>query len=329
MSADWTLLAEATRGGLVENQYFGIAVVADAQGRVLRAWGNPQRLVFPRSSLKPLQALPALECGAAAHYGFSREDLALLCASHAGEPRHVERVAAILARLGLDAGALQCGRHLPLCCTDHLEDGTPPLSAFSALHHNCSGKHAGFLAGACHLGAPTASYLAPDHPVQRAVRAAILDTTGAAPGELHQAIDGCSAPTWALPLANLAAAYARLATAPADTAAGRLREAMMAQPELVSGSGRGDAFLMSAAPGEVLAKAGAEGVQAVGLPRLGLGVAVKISDGEPRAAMAACLAVLDGLGVLTDLDAAAVLRWQRPLLFSVAGKPVGELKAVI
>lgn len=329
MSGDWTLLAEASRGSLVENQYFGIAVVADAGGRVVRAWGNPQRPVFPRSSLKPLQALPAVESGAAARYGFSQEDLALLCASHAGEPRHVDRVAAILARLGLTERALQCGRHLPFCCTDHLEDGAPPLSAFSALHHNCSGKHAGFLACACHLGAPTATYLEPDHPVQRAVRAAILDIAGVAPDELHQAIDGCSAPTYALPLANLAAAYARLATAPADTAAGRLREAMMAHPELVSGSGRGDAFLMAAAPGALLAKAGAEGVQAIGLPGLGLGVAVKIADGEPRAAMAACLAVLNGLGLLTDLDAAAVLRWQRPAILSVAGKPVGELKAAI
>lgn len=329
MTNDWTLLAESTRGRLTENQHFGIAVVADTDGRVVHAWGNPQRLVFPRSALKPMQAMPVLQSGAAAHYGFGREELALTCASHSGEPRHVARVAAMLARAGLDATALQCGCHIPAFHLDRLDEGVPPLSSFSPLHHNCSGKHAGFLACACHLGERTDNYLDPDHPVQRAVREAILHTTGVSSAMLHLAVDGCSAPTYAFPLAGLATAYARIGSASGDSTAGTLRDAMLAHPELVSGSGRSDAFLMSAGRGQVLAKGGADGVQAIGLPALGLGVAVKIADGSARAAVAVAIAVLNRLGLLTTLDEAARMRWLNPPVRSIAGAPVGEFRTTL
>lgn len=324
---DFAPLVETRRGAWVENTHFGLAVVADTTGRVVRAWGNAQRAVFPRSALKPLQALPVLEGGAAAHYGLEAADLAVLCASHSGETPHVRQVARLLARLGLDESALQCGRHVPFMYPEHAQHGTPPLAAFGPLHHNCSGKHAGFLACACASGAATADYLAPDHPAQRAVREALLRTTGCPAEALHRATDGCSAPTYALPLVHLATAYARLATAPTHSAPGHLASAMMAHPEMVSGQGRADAALMHAAPGTLIAKMGADGVQAIGLPGLGLGLAVKIADGHPRAAVCATVAILRRLGVFAELP--AVLEpWAQPQQLNARGLVVGAMHAV-
>lgn len=325
-SNDWFPLVSVTRGPLVENQHFGIAVVADASGRIMRSWGNASRLVFARSALKPMQALPAVESGAASHFGFGHEELALMCGSHSGEPQHINRVKAMLARIGLDESALKCGIHVPVYYKEHFAEGVPPFSSFSALGHNCSGKHAGFLAHARHIGADTDTYLDGDHPTQQAVRSAIMRTAGV-PGELLvESIDGCSAPTYAMPLASLATAYARLATTAPDSAFGALREAMMAYPYLVSGSDRTDEALMHAGQGRVVAKAGAEVVQAVGLPGLGLGVAVKISGGDGRAAVAVTLAILHELAVLTGEEIERVRNVAALTVRTTRGAPVGEYR---
>lgn len=297
---EWLPLVCVTRNPLVENQHFGIAVIADEKGRIIRSLGNANRLVFPRSALKPIQALPVIESGAADHFGFGPSEQALMCGSHSGEPQHVRLVKAMLDRLGLDESSLKCGTHIPLYYQEHFAQGVPPLSAFSALNHNCSGKHVGFLAHTCHAGERVDTYLEKDHPTQQAVRQAILRTTGVSPELLAESVDGCSAPTYALPIVSLATAYARLATAAQRTGFGILREAMMSFPYLVSGTDRTDEALMRITRGRILAKFGADGIQAVGLPSHGLGIAVKIADGNSRAAIAVTLSILEELDALSS-----------------------------
>lgn len=324
---EWFPLVSVTRGPLTENQHFGIVVVADANGRVVRSLGDANRLVFARSALKPMQALPVVESGAADHFGFGLAELALMCSSHSGEPQHVNGVKTMLARLGLDESYLKCGTHVPLYYKEHFTEGVPPFSTFSALGHNCSGKHAGFLAHARHAGASVDKYLDTDHPTQQAVRQAILRTAGVSRELLVEATDGCSAPTYAMPLVSLATAYARLATAARETALGTLREAMMTFPYLVSGSDRTDEVLMRSAKGRVLAKIGADGIQAIGLPGLGLGVAVKIADGNPRAAIAVTLAILEELNVLSGGEVDQVRNVAALAVSTTRGVHVGEYRA--
>lgn len=324
-STDWFPLVSVTRGPLVENQHFGIAVVADADGRVMRSWGNAgRRLVFARSALKPMQALPTVESGAATHFGFGPAELAMMCSSHSGEPQHINGVKAMLERLGLDESSLKCGTHVPIYYKDHTAEGVPPLSAFSALANNCSGKHAGFLAHARHAGAGIDSYLDTGHPTQAAVREAILRIAGVPRESLVESVDGCSAPTYAMPLIGLATAYARLATAAPESAFGMLREAMMAFPNLVSGTDRTDDALMRAAKGRIVAKAGADGIQAVGLPSLGLGVAVKIASGDGRAAVAATLVILQELAALSGEEVDQVRKVAALTVTTARGATVGE-----
>lgn len=323
-STDWLPLISVTRSPLVENQHFGIAVVADTDGRAVRSWGNAGRMVFARSALKPMQALPAVESGAAAHFGFGPAELALMCSSHSGESQHLNGVKAMLARFGLDESSLKCGVHVPIYYRDHAAEGVPPLSAFTALAHNCSGKHAGFLAHARHAGASMGSYLDTVHPTQVGVREAILRIAGVPHESLVESVDGCSAPTYAMPLVTLATAYARLATAAPENAFGMLREAMMAFPNLVSGTGRTDDVLMRAAKGHIVAKAGADGIQAVGLPGLGLGVAVKISSGDGRAAVAATLAILQELAVLSGEEIEHVRKVAALNVTTTRGATVGK-----
>ncbi len=325
----WEKLVEITRGGAVESEHWGALVVADADGHVLHAVGDPAAVVFARSALKPFQALPTVASGAADAFGFDEADLALLCASHSGEAVHVSRVAGMLARIGCTAADLQCGVHPPL----HLAPGDPaPPEGIGPLHHNCSGKHTGFLAWCRHHGAPCAAYLNPDSPVQREVRRAVAACAGVGESALVGATDGCDAPTYALPLHCLARAYARLAARPGGRPFApeldRLFRAMTGHPYLVAGSGRNDSFLMTRRPGELVAKGGAEGVQALGLRLRGIGIAVKIADGNSRAAGLATFEALLQLGVLDagDLDGAPAALARE--LRNAPGRVTGEARAV-
>lgn len=313
------LIIEVTRGDTVESRHLGHAVVADADGRVIAAWGESDRPTFPRSAIKPVQALPLVETGAAAAFGLSAEELALAAASHSGEPAHVERVAGWLARLGLSETDLECGPHAPA--------GEAMRGPWTRLHNNCSGKHAGFLTVARHLGVPTRGYVDRAHPVQQLVTAAIHDLTGSRPERTPWGIDGCGIPTFALPLAGLATAMARLAAAgtlaaPRAAAARAILAAMRAHPALVGGSGRFDTVVMSALP-DLVVKGGAEGCHAAILPAQGWGVAVKIEDGAKRAAEVAVLAVLRRMGVVA---ADALPDWQAPAVLNAAGQPVGVVR---
>ncbi|SIS66976.1 asparaginase [Phaeovulum vinaykumarii] len=290
-------MVELWRGGRMESRHLGHAVIW-GPGGIEAAWGDPQAVIFPRSSCKMVQALPLLESGAGA--GLGSEQLALACASHNGAAIHTERVNRWLADLGLSDDDLRCGAHMPgdpdarrgLSCSD-----TAPCQ----VHNNCSGKHAGFLTLNRHLGG-TAEYVEPDHPVQRAVRAAFEEVTGeTSPGF---GIDGCSAPNFATSLAGLARAMAFFAAArdgAADRregAAAALVAAMCAHPELVAGEGRACTALMRAMGGRVAVKTGAEAVFVAILPETRQGVALKIADGATRASEAAITGLLIRLGVL-------------------------------
>ena len=290
-------LVEIIRGPFVESRHFGHAVIANAAGEVLEHWGDPEKVILPRSSAKMLQALPLMESGAGAR--LTGEQLALACASHSGEKRHVTRVAAWLADLGLGEDDLICG---PQASRDRalrqamIRAGEAP----GRLYNNCSGKHAGFLTLAQHLGADL-NYVAQENPVQKAVRAAFEEVCGeASPGF---GIDGCSAPNFAVSLGGLAGGMARFASAGAgsgvrDSAMAALRDAMIAYPGLVSGEGRACAILMEAAGGKAAVKTGAEGVFVAILPAQKLGIALKIEDGATRAAEVAIAALLARLGVI-------------------------------
>ena len=288
-------LVELWRGDLLESVHRGHAVVCDGTGRVVEAWGDPEAVIYPRSSSKMIQALPLLESGAGA--GLSSERLALACASHGGAVMHTERVAAWLAELGLGDGDLRCGAHMPSdrpTAEGMIRAGERPCQ----VHNNCSGKHTGFLTLARHLRAGP-EYVEIDHPVQVAARAAFEEATGeTSPG---WGVDGCSAPNFACTVGGLARAMAGFATAGTGArgeAQRRLVEAMAAHPELVAGEGRACTELMRACGGRAALKTGAEGVYVAILPGPGLGVALKVEDGATRASEALTAAILERLGVV-------------------------------
>jgi L-asparaginase II len=324
-------LAEVVRGTAVESIHFGVVAVVDRTGQVVRAAGDPHTLVYTRSALKPLQALPFVAGGGVERFGFSAEQVALMCASHSGEPRHVENVQDMLGRCGCTAGDLQCGTHAPGFYEARGE--VPPPPPYSPLAHNCSGKHSGMLAYCVQHGHPTADYLGYDHPLQRAIRRAVAAFTGIAEARLVAGIDGCSAPNYAVPLSALARAFARLATADADpdygTAPRRLVAAMTAHPEMVSGERRSDLALMRAGRGDWVTKIGAEGVQAIGIRSLGLGIAIKVADGQKRGLYPAIVAVLEQLGLVDAAAREALAPWGRRTIRNYRGTATGEVRPAV
>ncbi len=296
------VLAEALRGGIVESFHRGALAVVDAAGTVHTALGEIERPIFPRSAVKLLQALPLVASGAADALGLGDEELALACASHGGEAAHVRTAAGMLAKSGLDIAALECGAHWP-----SNEAAMHALvradAAPGALHNNCSGKHAGFVCLGCAMrGRQDAAdfvrgYVHPDHPVMREVGAALQATTGFDLASAARGTDGCSIPTYAIPLRHLAQAFARVATGEGLSseharAAARLRRAIAAAPFMVGGSARLDTRLMQHFGDRVCCKVGAEGVYCAALPTLGLGLAMKMDDGNNARAVEVVLAAL-------------------------------------
>ena len=325
-------LAVATRGDTLESVHYGSVAIVDAQGRLLFAAGDPYAMTFTRSALKPLQALPFVRDGGAEQFGYSQEQLALLGASHSGEPRHVDAVADMLARSGHASDDLQCGTHAPGYF--EVRGEVPPRPPYSPLAHNCSGKHAGMLACCALHGWAKDHYLGFDHPLQQEIRRAVAGFAGVPEAELRPGTDGCSAPNYAMPLANLAQAFARLAAADGDdaqfgAAPGRMRDAMVAHPGMVSGEGRSDLALAQAGRGDWVAKIGAEGVQAVGVASRGWGVAIKIADGGRRGLLPATVAVLDQLGLLDAGQRDALEPWRAPPIRNYRRTTTGVVRPVI
>jgi len=325
-------LARLTRGGLAESWHLGAVAVATPEGRPVAALGDPDLEVVLRSAAKPFQALPLLLAGGEARFALDDADLALICASHSGGEEHAERARSLLARGGFGEEALQCGAHPPL--------GAPEAARLAALgeaptplHNNCSGKHAGMLLACRLLDFPPETYLAPEHPLQGRI-GDLLALAAGVPGPLSHAVDGCSAPTWQLPLDAGARAYAALADPeaadlPRDVRAAlaRVARAMGAAPRLVAGAGRFTTALIEATGGRVLAKEGAEGVYGVAVRGpIALGLLLKIADGGERARDTVVLELLRQLGALSAAEMAALAAYYRPLQRNHRGLVVGEIE---
>jgi L-asparaginase II len=296
------------------------------------SFGDIERPIFSRSAVKSIQALPLIESGAADKFALTEMELALACASHSGEPAHVATAARMLGKAGLAEDALACGAHWPTNADAARalarEGGSP-----SALHNNCSGKHAGFLCVACALGVETAGYERAEHLVQCEVKAALEDVCGERLGDDRRAIDGCSIPTYAMPLKSLARGFARMGIgrglgAIRAAAAKRLFAAIAAHPSYVAGADRFDTEAMILLQGRAITKTGAEGVFCAALPELGLGLAVKADDGATRAAEAMIAALIARFLPMAHSTQAEFARFLRRPLTNWRGKEVGEVRAV-
>lgn len=317
-------LAEVTRAGQLESFHTGSLVIAKPDGTIVAMVGDGSRVIFPRSAVKIIQALPLVESGAADHFAMSQEELAFATASHSGAPYHTALANGILKRLRLSDAALACGAHLPLgeAYRDALlRAGDTP----QRVHNNCSGKHAGMLTTATFLGAPQTGYELVAHEVQRRVRKAMAEVTETDLSAAVPGIDGCSLPNWPVPVDRLAVAFARIVNgadgAPARQAAfDRLLEACWAAPEAMAGKGRFDTEVLARFGGDVFVKTGAEGVHCGGIRSAGIGFAVKIDDGAKRGAeMTVGAVIAHFLGAGKDLGEARIIE-------NAAGLAVGDIR---
>ena len=316
-----------TRGGTLENQHFGSVAVVNTQGKLLAHAGDPQWMTFTRSTLKALQALPFVEADGPQHFGFGSEHIALLCASHSGEPMHVQAAQDILEKAGKTYKVLRCGCHVPYYF--ELAGTAPsPGQTFDERYHNCSGKHAGFVAYCVQHGLKLDNYEAPEHALQQAIRRDVALAVGMDPNDLKAGVDGCSAPNYAMPLSRLAYGYARLANGVADSQFGssfaQLSAAMTAHPDLVSGTGRNDEAFMRIGQGDWVSKVGADGVQVVGSTSRGQAFALKIIDANKPALFAASVEVMEQLGWLDNTQREALRPWRAQPLINLRGIQVGE-----
>ena len=314
------VLVEVTRGNLVESRHRGMVVAVDGDGKVVFSQGDIEAGVFPRSACKAMQGLPLVESGAADAYGFGNRELALACSSHSGEPEHASLAGAMLAAAGVDESVLECGAHWSFE-QPVLIGQARGLERPSALHNNCSGKHAGFVCLACHRAGATPlfdfakGYVRGSHPVMCEVTQALQTATGWDLAKAPQGTDGCSIPTFGIPLQHLARAFARVGSgiglgADEARAARRLRQAVAKAPFMVAGTDRFDTLVMQRLGERVFCKVGAEGVYCAALPARGLGVALKIDDGNnARAAEVVMAALIEAFVPLDDSEA----QWMRCL----------------
>ena len=322
---------EVWRGDMVESRHAVSCAVVDADGDLVAGWGDVAAPIYPRSAIKPFQAIPLVESGAVTAFTLGNIELALACASHGGEPAHVAAVWAWLNRLGIDQGLLECGPQWPYHEASMLAMAAAGRAPDN-LHNNCSGKHAGMISTALHLGEPIAGYVDFNHPVQQRILAACEELCGLSLRDAPRGIDGCSIPTIAIPLRAFAFGMARFGTGHglgADRAAAcaRLYEAMAREPFMLAGSDKFGTALGLAAGNRLVAKVGAEGVFAAAWPEQGLGIVVKAQDGAVRAAEVALAAILDWLGALDESMRAAIEPYARPVIANRRGLAVGGINA--
>lgn len=322
---------------MVESRHRGAVAVAGPDGRVINGIGDASLITSTRSTIKPIQAISFITSGAADHFSLDERELAVVCASHEGEAIHTETVAGMLARAGLDESSLRCGAHAPFSVetAKHLEERG---EAFNQLHNNCSGKHTGMLMTAVLLGLDLDDYVSVEHPVQREIIRTFAGLAGL-DEDLPSAIDGCSAPTFGVPLSSLAVAFARLVN-PADqnpevaSAARRIVAAMINHPEMVGGTkGRFDTELLRTAHGKLVCKVGAEAVYSVGVLPCeqypgGLGISFKMEDGSYRGLAPTVIETLTQLGVLVKAEIDQLSSFYRPAVENRSGIKVGEVRAV-
>jgi L-asparaginase II len=332
------ILARVFRGTRVESVHRGAVAAADERGRLLSSCGDASMPVFARSAAKPFQALPLLLAGGEKRFRLSDSEIALMCASHGGEVRHARLAAALLRRGGFAVSDLLCGAHLPMhdaSARALIRAGKAP----SALHNNCSGKHAGMLLACRLLAFPHADYTDPGHPLQRRIRSLLALYAGVSESDITVAVDGCNAPVFRLPLSALAAAYARLMAervpgeerrAPAARA--RIVRALVRRPEMVAGAGRFTTDFIAAGRGRWIGKEGAEGVYAVGFRAASkrgrcVGAAFKIEDGSARARDAVTMALLERLGEIPDQTRRSLAAYAEPMVHNARGFDVGRIEA--
>lgn len=319
------IIAEVIRADFVESRHRGAFVVVDASGKNVASAGEFEHAFFPRSAIKAFQCLPLIESGAATALNLSDQEIALCCASHAGEPAHVRVARCILAKAGVDEACLECGAHMPAAreaSYDLVRQGAQPLQ----VHNVCSGKHAGMLALAKHLGAPLEGYVKPEHAVQKAVAATMSRLCDIDVAHAPIGIDGCSVPTWAVPMHRLAQGFARL-TDPENQAAQWILRAVKAHPEMIEGVGKFDTKMLQAVP-RLFIKFGAEGVFCGAIPHAGLGFTLKCDDGATRGAQVAVAQMLAGLGVWTADERAALRSFTHEELHNWRKLDVGSVAAV-
>jgi L-asparaginase II len=330
------IVAETTRGGITESLQHGIVVAVVAAGEVVAATGDPEHVVFFRSSAKPFQAIPVIESGAADAFGVTPAELALCCASHAGSPMHQQQVSAFLSKIGLLPSDLQCGCPLP---ADQPEAARVVLGEVppSPLQCDCSGKHTGMLATIVHEGLTLHDYLDPGHPLQRRILGLMAEVMRVPQASIVLGTDGCSLPTFAAPMRAFATAYAALASPDEVPAAAgrkhaaalnRLRAAMAAHPENVSGEGSLVTDLMAITDGRVVAKTGAEGLLCLAIPERGLGIAIRMLDGTYRAHAVVAVSALQQLNILDAATRDAILERDSPELRNHNGRLVGDIRPV-
>lgn len=325
------VLIEVTRGEMVESRHRVAVAVVDAGGKLVESWGDIERPIYGRSAIKPFQALPLLETGAADAFKLGEPEIALACASHNGEPQHTDRVRNWLARIGCEIGDLECGAHLP-----YHEPTMLQLVAnggdITAIYNNCSGKHSGFLTTARHEGEPTKGYIRYEHPVQQRVTRAMSEMTGVDLTRAPRGIDGCGIPVLGMPLRAMAHGLARMAdprklSADRADACKRIVAAIMAWPMLLGGTGRFGSSTMAVFKNRFVLKGGAEGVYAAILPSLGLGVAIKADDGTGRAAEAAMAQTLRRLKLVSAAEAKQFANLLMPPVLNRVHLEVGRIRS--
>ena len=329
----YELLVEVTRNGTVESRHFGAAIVCDFKGNVVESWGDFEQLVFPRSALKPMLAVHLVESGASEQYALSDAELSLACSSHQGEKMHQNLVESWLRRLGLTEDHLACGAVLP----EHTESAHQLLTSGQhgcRIHHNCSGKHTGFLTTALHLDIQLDNYHLVEHPLQQLSLDILSDLADIDLKQYPMGIDGCGLPAPTMPLFQLGLAVARFAN-PVDLSATRaqaiyrLHKAITNEPLYIAGHGSVVSELNEVTEGAVLAKTGAEGVVTAAIPERGLGIALKIADGSNRARSVALLAILDHLGALSEAEKHKLQPHISPKIVNSRGLAVGEIRPAV
>ena len=320
-------MVRVDRGGVEEAIHLGHLAAVDADGRLRAGAGDPDRLTYFRSCAKPFQAIAALRTGRVLRFDLRPEHIAIMAASHNGEPRHVELVRDLLEHAGIPESALQCGAHWPYyepAATVARRIMEQPLQIFN----NCSGKHAGMLAAARALDAPLETYLDPGHPVQQRIAAVVAEFTAQPPAEIHYGIDGCSAPNPAVPLRAMARSFAALVTS-SDSTARMVVDAMTANPFVIGGTDRFDTRLMEVTKGRLLAKGGAAGAHCTADRRSGQGLAVKLDSGDGTWTAVAVMAALERLGWLEDTEREALSSFARPSLRNHKRVIVGSVRPVL
>ncbi len=316
------LIVELTRGPAVESRHAVHAVLMNGRGDVTASYGDAERPTYPRSSIKPLQAIALVETGAAAAFGLSNAEIALACASHSGEEKHTATAGGWLARIGLDENALECGAHAP-----YASPSSPPC----VLCNNCSGKHSGMVTLSMFLNAPVAGYIDPAHPAQHKILSTVGEICGVQITPQTLGVDGCSAPNPVMPLASMAHGFASFMQPDSlgilrGTACRHLYQAMVEHPDLVGGTGRLDTALMSAAKGKIMCKVGGEGVYACAVPGKDTAIALKVEDGNIRAAQAALFALLEKYKLADDSVLEAVRNICLPVQKNWRGIEVGVIR---